>query len=292
MEWNDCRIFLAVARAGQMLAAAKALGTNQATVSRRMKNLEEELGVRLLDRRPHGTELTDEGRALLSRLERAETELLDAEEALSAGRARVGGTIRIGAPDGFGTAFLAPKLPLLAQRHPDLRVQLVPLPRTFSLSQREADIAIVIGRPRRGKLVTRKLLDYSLSLYASEAYLAGAPIIRELADLRMHRLVGYVEDLIHTPSLDYAHELLRSWQSHFEVASALGQQAVVRAGGGVGVLHDYLVTSDMGLLRVLPEVSISRTYWLTYHEDMRQSRRIRVVVDFFAEICSDADISI
>ncbi|MBV6656842.1 MAG: LysR family transcriptional regulator [Devosiaceae bacterium] len=288
MDWNDCRMFLAVARAGQMLAAARALGTNQATVSRRMKKLERDLDVRLLDRRPHGTELTDEGKALLARLERAETELLDAQEALSLGRERVGGTIRVGAPDGFGTAFLAPRLPDFARSHPDLKVQLVPLPRAFSLSQREADLAVVIGRPRRGLGVTRKLMDYTLGLYASEAYLAEAPAITSPADLRNHRLVGYVDDLIYTPSLDYAHEVLRDWDSHFSVASALGQQAVVTAGGGIGILHDYLVTPQMGVRRVLPNVSIKRSYWIVYPEDLRQSRRVRAFCDFLIGCASAA----
>ena len=288
MDWNDCRTFLAVARAGQMLAAAQTLGTNQATVSRRMRKLEERLGVRLLNRLPHGCELTDAGRALATRLERAESELLDAEAALSSGEAKISGTIRIGAPDGFGTAFLAPRLPRLADRHPALRIQLVPLPRTFSLSKREADVAVVIGRPRRGKLIARKLMDYTLSLYASEAYLAQASAIESLNDLQRHRLVGYVDDLIYSPSLDYARQFQRNWQSHIEIASAMGQQAVVRAGGGIGILHEFLVTPDMRLRRVLPEMSVSRAYWLVYHQDLRRSGRIRAVADFLVEIAEES----
>lgn len=284
MNWDDARLFLAVARSGQMLGAARRLGLNQATLSRRVQLLEQSLQVTLLIRRPHGCDLTDEGRALVDRLERIESEFLHAESEIRGRDVEVTGTVRIGAPDGFGTAFLAPRLKLLADRHPGLAVQLVPVPRSFSLSRREADIAIIVGRPERGQLVARKLMDYTLSLYAAPEYLRLAPPLASAADLGAHALVGYVEDLIYAPGLDYVQEISRSWTNRIEVSSALGQQEVVRAGGGIGLLHDYLVTPQMGLVRVLPDLRIAREYWLVYHESLRDVRRLQVTTEFLTEI--------
>lgn len=286
MNWDDCRVFLSVARNGRMLTAARSLGSTQATVSRRIKALEESLDTILLVRRAHGCDLTDEGRLLYEKLERAELEFLGAQELLSNERYGISGNVRIGAPDGFGTAFLAPRLPYLSVKHPRLSIQLVPMPRTFSLSQREADIAICVGRPTDGALVVRKLMDYSLSLYATPSYLERSPLIESKADLSNHTLVSYVDDLIPTPSLDYVSEFTSAWANRIEVASALGQQEIVRASGGVGILHDYLVKPEMGLKKILPEVSIDRSYWIVVHENQRHSRRVRTVSDFIVEMMS------
>ncbi|MAL73541.1 MAG: LysR family transcriptional regulator [Rhodospirillaceae bacterium] len=284
MNWDDCRVFLSVARSGRMLTAARSLGSTQATVSRRIKALEESLDTILLVRRAHGCDLTDDGRLLFEKLERAEVEFLGAVERISNARHGVSGIVRIGAPDGFGTAVLAPRLPDLSAKHPNLSIQLVPMPRTFSLSQREADIAICVGRPTDGALVVRKLMDYSLSLYAAPAYLERSPQITSSADLSDHTLVSYVDDLIPTPSLDYISEFTSTWANRIEVASALGQQEIVRAAGGIGILHDFLVKQEMGLEKVLPDLSIERSYWIVVHENQRHSRRIRAVSDYIIEI--------
>ncbi|QDY70938.1 LysR family transcriptional regulator [Qingshengfaniella alkalisoli] len=291
MNWDDARLFLAVARSGQMLSAARSLGINQATLSRRMRVLEDSLQVRLLDRHPQGCHLTDEGRALMARLERAETEFLQAEGEIGGTARDVAGTVRIGAPDGFGTAFLAPRLPQFIQQYPQMSVQLVPVPRSFSLSQREADIAVMVGRPEQGQLIGRKLTDYSLSLYAADSYLANAPALAAPDDLRDHMLVGYVHDLIYASALGFTERFWRGWRSRIEVASALGQQEVVRAGGGVGVLHDYLVTPQMGLRRVLPELTVTLSYWLVYHPSLRGVRRVQVMADFLKDICHNIHVT-
>jgi DNA-binding transcriptional LysR family regulator len=287
-SWDDGRMFLAVARAGQMLAASRALGVNQATLSRRVAALEAALGAKLLVRRTHGSELTDAGAALVESLERIESELLAAQARLQGTDAAVAGAVRIGAPDGFGVAFLAPRLARLAERCPDLRIQLVPTPRGFSLSRREADLAVMVGRPEKGRLVARKLTDYTLGLYASRGYLAAHPTPAEPADLAAHRLVGYVEDLVAVPALNYASEFLRAWRSHFEISSAIGQVEAVRAGAGIGVLHDYLARRDPELVHVLPAHRAVRSYWTAIHENLRDVARVRAAADFLTESVHEA----
>ncbi len=280
LDWDDARMFLAVARAGQILAASRTLGVNQATLSRRVSSLEKSLGTKLLMRRTSGSELTEAGNRLLTVLERVETEFIRARADLARTGAAIAGTVRIGAPDGLGVGFIAPRLAQLCERHPDLRPQLVPAPRSFSLSRREADIAVMVGRPESGRLVARKLADYTLGLYASKAYLSRYAAPETAADLAGHRLIGYVEDLIHTPALDYAREFVRNWRSHVEVSSALGQLEAVRAGAGIGVLHDYLARRHDDLVPILSDLRVTRSYWLAIHENLRDIARIRATVDF------------
>jgi DNA-binding transcriptional LysR family regulator len=149
VNWDDIRVFLAVARSGQILAAARRLGINHATAARRITSLETNLGAQLVVRRTNGCGLTGEGEAFLVHAERMEAEMLAAQSNLGRTDSAISGTVRIGAPDGFGVSFLAPRLGTLIARHPDLRLQLVPVPRSFSLPQREADIAITVERPAR-----------------------------------------------------------------------------------------------------------------------------------------------
>lgn len=286
MNWDDARLFLAVGRHGQFLAASRALAINQATLSRRISALEKDVGSKLLVRRTNGCELTDEGKDLMRALERAESEILVGLDKLEDHDADIAGTVRIGAPDGFGIGFLASRLGALYENHPNLTIELVPVPRSFSLSQREADIAIMVGRPEKGRLVARKLTDYQLGLYAAPEYLdrAGRPQTR--TDLALHRLIGYVEELIYTPSLDYTHEFLRTWRSNLAISSAAGQVEAARGGAGIAILHDYLVHPDSGLEPVLPELKISRSYWLAVHESQRNLARISTVNDFLLHMVS------
>ncbi len=277
MDWDDARYFLAVARDGQMLGAARRLGVSQALLSRRIAALERSTGTRLLDRTTRGCTLTEDGQTMFEAAERIEAEMLGSLARLQRREGEVAGTIRIGAPDGFGSAFLAPRLRRFTAAYPELHVQLVPVPRSFSLSQREADVAIMVGRPEKGRLRVRRLTDYTLGLYASESYLAAAGHPGSLAALKDHALIGYVEDMIYTPELNYAAEFLRDWRSSIEVATAIGQFEAVRSGAGIGVLHDFMAAGVPDLVRVLPDDIATRTYWTVWHENMRVARRVQAI---------------
>lgn len=283
MNWDDARIFLAVARQGQILGAARSLGLNHATVARRLTALELALGSRLFTRNTNGTEISSEGERFLTHAERMESAMLAATASAGANTA-IDGTVRVGAPDGFGVAFLAPRLGELAERHKGLRIELVPVPRAFSLSRREADIAVTLERPREGRLVARKLTDYRLGLYAAQSYLDRHGTPASLDDLASHRLVGYVEDLLYTASLDYTGEFLKGWRSSVAVSSAMGQTEAVRAGAGIGILHAFMAAGDARLVPVLPQHALTRSYWTVVHEDLRAIRRVALVAEFLAEI--------
>ncbi|QND50979.1 LysR family transcriptional regulator [Phyllobacterium sp. 628] len=284
MNWDDVRIFLAVARAGQILGAAKRLGVNHATVARRLTALEDDINTKLLTRRTNGCELTHAGEEFLLSAERMEAEMLSIRSSLGDADVSISGSVRIGAPDGFGVSFLAPRLATLTARYPDLKIQLVPVPRSFSLSRREADIAITVDRPDQGRLVAKKLVDYTLCLYASRAYLAAHPAPQSIDDLPKHRLVGYVDDLVISPSLNYAPEITRDWRPAFEISSAIGQVEAVKAGAGIGILHTFIAREHPDLVPVLPERTIHRSYWLAYHESVRTLRRITAVSSFISDL--------
>ncbi|WP_274626926.1 LysR family transcriptional regulator [Arvimicrobium flavum] len=280
MNWDDVRIFLAVARAGQILNAARRLDLNHATVSRRISSLEEALGTKLFRRQTTGSELTPAGERFLAIAERMEADVITARAEVAGEGDTVSGTVRIGAPDGFGVAFLARRLGALTEEHPGLTIQLVPVPRSFSLSRREADIAITTERPTEGRLVAAKLVDYSLGLYASRGYadLHGLPAGRD--DLSGHRLIGYVPDLVVNPSLDYAAEFSPAWRAGFAISSALGQVEAVRSGAGIGILHAFIARAQPDLVEVGAAPAIRRAYWLVYHESVRPLRRVQVVAGF------------
>ena len=278
MNWNDLKYFLAIAREGQMLGTANRLNVSQAKLSRHIAALEDAVGARLFDRTTRGSSLTSDGKALFATAQRVESEVLSGISKMQ-GCDEISGTVRIGAPDGFGSAFLAPKMGRFRATYPNLRIQLVPVPRSFSLSEREADIAIMVGRPDKGRLRVRKLIDYSLGLYASQNYLSRVGTPLNLSDLQSHTLVGYVDDLIYTPELNYSHEFIKNWQSNIEIATAIGQFEAVRAGAGIGICHNFMTTGHDDLIRLFPELSVTRSYWIVWHENLRIERRVLAVAE-------------
>lgn len=279
LDWDQLRVFLAVVRAGQFLGAARRLGLDQATVTRRMRALEGSLGVRLFDRLTTGSVPTAAGRALLERAEHIEAEVLRLRSDLSQATDVIEGRVRVGAPDGFGTLFLASRFVGLMETCPGLDIELVPLPRSFSLSKREVDVAITVERPGEGRLTVRKLTDYTLSLYASRSYLAAAPALGSRADLSAHRHVTYVPDLLFAPSLDVRAELGLDHARMFQCASVLGQMEAVKSGMGIGLLHDYAARGHDDIVLVLPQVRFMRTYWIVTHADIARAAPVRAVHD-------------
>lgn len=282
-DWDDLRFFLAVARAGTLTLAASRLKTDHATVSRRITGLETALKAQLFERRPQGTTLTDAGTRLLASAETIETAAVSAQNTIGDANLALSGVVRIAAPDGFGTLFLSARLARLNALYPDLTIQLVSIPRAVSVSKREADIAVVINPPEEGRLRVKKLTNYALHFYASAGYLAehGAP--DSLDALKSHRLITYVPDLLFSAELNFMPELFGPAYRRFECASALGQLEAVKTGAGIGILHDYTASADASLIKLLPDHSFSRAYWIVTHADSQDLLRIRTIVDFITE---------
>jgi len=291
LNWDFIRVFLAVARSGQILDAARQLKLNHTTVGRQLTALETDLRAQLVERRTNGCVLTPAGEALLHAAERVESELLQAGSVISGAAEGLSGAVRVGAPDGLGNYFLSRNLGALAAQHPGLTIQLVPLPRTFSLARREADIAITLDRPKQGRLMIKKLTDYTLSVYASESYLAQSGPIATPEDLAGHLFITHIEDFVYSRALDYAAELGQLMKRHYECGSVVAQMEAVRAGHGIGILHDYAANQHGELKRLLPAIRFTRTYWLMSHPDTHHTRRVAEVYGFIARAVSAAKAS-
>ncbi|NGQ92086.1 LysR family transcriptional regulator [Rhodobacter sp. HX-7-19] len=282
MDWDDLRIFLAVARSESLSGAGKRLKIDAATVGRRIARLEDAMGARLFAKSPQGYALTEEGNRLLPHAERAESALDGAREALS-GPEGLTGQIRIGAPDGCANYLLPQVLARICDANPGLEVQIVALPRVFNLSKREADLAIAVSRPTAGRLTVQKLTDYHLHLAAHPDYLSRAAPIDSPADLVHHRLIGYIPDMIHDKELDYLAELgARS------VALASNSVSVqlhwLRAGAGVGVVHDFALPTAPELVKLIPgQVALTRSFWLIRHADDGRVERLNRFADLLAQ---------
>jgi len=279
MDWDNVRVFLAVARAGQFVAAAKRLRLDHATVSRRIAALEAALGARLFDRRTTGARMTSAGERFLAAAEEMESAFLHAQAEISDVDVELSGDVRIGAPDGFSTYYLASALRDFVERNPGVRIQLAPVPQLVPLARREVDVVVVLDKPEEGRFVARKLTDYSLGIYASAAYLEAHEAPREVGELVRHRLIGYVEEYAFSSALDYVRELYGGAPTSFECASAVTQFEALRAGLGLGVVHNFIARRFKDLRRVLPERRATRTYWLVTHQDTRGLGRIRAVCE-------------
>jgi DNA-binding transcriptional LysR family regulator len=280
-DWDDLRFFLAVARVGRLTVAARRLGADHATVSRRITALEDALKAKLFERRPQGYALTEHGERLLSKAEAIETQALAVSSEIGGADLALSGTVRIGAPDGFGTMFLAPRTASLAQQYPDLELQIVAMPRLLSLSKREADIAISLAPPKEGKIVARRLTDYRLGVFATQEYLDANKPINEPDDLQDHTVIGYIDDLIFTPELDYLDEVSKGMRAKLQSSSLVAQMKAALAGAGVCVLPYFVAAADSRLIQIMPEkATFTRSYWLIVHADLKDIARIRATMDF------------
>ena len=283
-DWNNLRAFLAVARTGRLTAAAARLGADHATISRRIAALEHGLRARLFDRSPSGYALTAHGEKLMPTAEAMESLAVQAQEEVGEADLAVTGAVRIGAPEGFGSYFLAPRMAALADRHPELEIQLVAIPGLVSLSKREADVAVTLSPPREGRLLTRKLTDYRLSLYGAPAYLDARPPIRTRADMGEQRFIGYIEDLLYAPELDYMEAPDVDIQVRLKSSNLIAQLQATLAGAGLCVLPDFIAETEPSLVQVLPgDVGLTRSLWLVTHQDLKALARIRAVTDFMVE---------
>ena len=283
IDWDLIRSFLAVARAGKLTVAARRLKLNHATLSRRIAALEAALDTKLFDRLLTGYVLTVQGERLMARAEDMESSIFGIQTDVAAESAEVSGTVRIGSPDGFGTAFLAPRIGALAEAHPDLDVELVAMPRSFSLSKREADIAISLSPAPQGRLHARKLTDYELGVYAAATRSEDWRSIRSTEDLAGFAFINYIDDLIFAPELDYLPSIARGIEPRIRSSSLVAQKEAAAAGAGLCVLPCFLAGSDPRLMRILPhKIRLIRSFYMMVHSDMRALPRIAVTTDFIA----------
>ena len=286
MDWDKLRIFHAVADAGSLTHAGDRLNLSQSAVSRQIRGLEESLAATLFHRHARGLILTEQGEllfdatsAMTKRLDAAAARIRDSEE-------EVFGDLRVTTTTGFGTLWLAPRLPKLYAKHPDLRVDLMLEERVLDLPMREADVAIRMKEPSQADLIRKKLMAVKMCLFASSQYLKenGTPI--SLDDLKDHRLICQNTDSAQVgASVSLVQELLtHEVSSMLTVNNYFGVLQGVLHNLGIGVLPDYLANDFPDLMRVLPEIeSTDIPVFLAYPEELRHSQRISAFRDFVQE---------
>lgn len=273
-QWDDLRIFLAVAREESLSAAGRRLNIDPATVGRRVQRLEAAFDTPLFAKSPTGYALTDAGQRLMVHAVRVEQSLEEATEEMVGQTSGISGQIRIGAPDGAANFLLPQVCARIAQDNPELDIQIVALPRVVNLSKREADLVVAVSPPSAGKLTVQKITDYKLHLAAAKWYLRSSDRIDTVEDLKHHVITGYIPDMIFDKELDYLNE---TGVERVRLASnsASVQFNWVRGGHGIGIVHDFAIPSARGLSKVLEdEISLTRSFYLIRHADDRRLERL------------------
>ncbi|MFK4793677.1 LysR family transcriptional regulator [Sphingobium sp. ZW T5_29] len=283
-DWDDMRVFLAVARARKIAPAARALGLDPTTLTRRIARLEQALGARLFDLSMGERVLSEQGLAMMAHAERVESASLAAMEEATGKSRMLSGQVRLSVAEGFGTWVLAPGLADFHARHAGIRLDLISASGFLNPSKREADMALMLARPQRGRLSARRLGDYRLHLYAADAYLEQRGEPSSPAALLHHTLIGYVPDFIFSPELDYLNEVHAGLEAHLRATSINMQYRMIAESAGVGILPDFIGRRDRKLRSLLTDaVQITRSFWLVIHEDLRKLPRIEAVAQWLQE---------
>jgi len=278
MDWSDLPFFRAVAQSGQIGRAANITGTDPTTVGRRIRRLERAIGERLFEQDAEGQTLTPTGIQLLERVEAM------AQIAGGIGQSHaegVEGSIRVSVSEGFGTWFVGRHLSEFADANPRIEVDLVANSGFLNPTRRETDLAVLLARPRRGPLITRKLTDYRLGLYAAPASAAG---IKTPEQLERHRIIGYIPDILYAPELQYLDELPISAKPQLRSSSINAQHRMIASGAGIGVLPHFIGDIDPQLWRVLPDLHITRSFWLATHRETHPFPQVRLFINWLVDL--------
>ena len=279
MEWSDIRIFLQVVREGTMLAATGALRMDHSTISRRISRLEREAGVQLFERAGRRLALTAEGQKLAASAEKLEAIILREVLNLSDERDRVVGPVRIGTTEEFGAHYLASRLAALTAAHPGLEIELVALPRSFSLASREVDVVITLDRPLTGDIRYKKLTEVEFGAYGSDAYFGERRRPAGLDELSLQTWCGYIKELLFTPELDVLPSASEGPLARYRTTSVTVQLGAALSGCALAVLPCFVASSHAILERIMPcEAVFERTYWLAVHDDLASYPRVRALM--------------
>lgn len=234
--------------------------------------------------------LNENGEKLRATSERMEALVLSEVGDLDQ-ESQVRGPVKIGAPEGLGIGYLASRIHEITERFDGLTVELLALPRNYSLADREVDIAITLDRPAHGNLIIRRLTDYRLSFTASRKYLAEHGEPQSRLDLTGHRLCGYINNLLHTEELAYLDAIVGNGPVPLKSTSIVAQLKMIEAGSAIGVLPDFLKHHSADLVTILRDVAFRRTYWIAVHADQKHVRRTKIAHENLVRI-AERDLEI
>lgn len=280
MNWESLKIFLEVAKTQRLSTAARALGVDSSTVSRRIHQLEESLEVRLFERSVEGHYLTAQGELLFASAQAMEQTLQSSVASLQGLDLEESGNVRVGTTEAFGSFFVTPNLLKFNQLYPNISIDVLPLLRKVKLYKHEADIAISIGKPRNTSMVVTKLCDYRLKVYASKKYLSSNNI-STISDLTQQAWISYVEHLDFSDQLEFLNDIAPGVTPAVRSTSVVAQYMAVKSGLGLAVLPCFLASSDDELEVVLDnDIDITREFWLMTQPDSKRVKRVQILWDY------------
>ncbi len=282
-NWDDLKYFLMLMRTGRLSLAAKELGTTHATISNRISSLEKSLGIQLFIHGHHGFHLTQGGEKFARYAEECERQLTLALEDYSTDD-RMRSKIRIGVTEGLGDNYLSLRIARW-MRNQNLNVDFISLPKTTSITSREADISITLERPKGEYVIRRNLTDYTLGIYASPEYVTQHQRLLEEGQLADHLWIGYIDSMMFAKALNYHREISSELKFAFNSTSIRSQQQAARAGLGLSILPDYMVRGDLNLTRVFPWISFTRQYWISTTKDIHRFQAVKITWDYILRLC-------
>ncbi|WP_176539342.1 LysR family transcriptional regulator [Rhizobium sp. M1] len=280
IDWDDLRHFLALARSGTLLGAAKQLGVEHATISRRISSLEGSLGRKLVDRRGRRISLTQDGEQVARHAALVAVQTAAIEQLGRSSTTELRGHVRISAPPALSSVLLAKPIAAVRRNHPGVEVTLVGEKRLASLNRREADIAVRMSRPEDGDYSIVKLGETSFHLYASKTYLETVPP-------QDWTFIGYDDTMNASPQQSRLIELAAGRPIAVRSSVLEFQAAAASFGAGVVMLPDFVVLESSGLRRVETERPLTREVWLVVHSDIKDVPSIRVVIDALKNVLEE-----
>ncbi|WAH55084.1 LysR family transcriptional regulator [Pseudomonas silvicola] len=277
-EWENLRFFLAVAQAGTLSGAARALNVDHATVSRRLNALETQLQVRLVDRLPRACQLTGVGEQVFKLATQMEASAFAVQRAVRAEHSPTAGHVTVSAPPVLASNFLAGTLGAFRQRYPQVQLSLAGQTQSVSLGRREADIAIRLYRPTEPDSVIRKVGSMPFALYASLDYEHLEASVR-------WAFIAYESQWADRAHQKWLLGVAAGRPIACGVSDITTQHAAARAGVGVAGLPTFIGDNDPRLRRLAWDgEGFCPDIWLVVHEDLRHSALLRAVMDFLVEV--------
>lgn len=279
MEWDGYRYFLALHRSGTLRAAAKILAVDQATVGRRISQLEEMLGTRLFEKRSDGYFLTLAGQRILPTIEITEDGLLAVERIIAGRDEKVAGNIRIAMPGALANHWLIPMLQPLIKDYPDLNFEFLTGPEIVNLSKREADLAVRLVKPSQKDLVVKKIGEFELGIYGHREILE-----KNLKNFKKENLSEFPFVGLYPKSIsEMEHGIVKKIEPfiHCRIRSAAWSSVfyAIQAKLGIGILPNFVANRDENIIPIPVVDSVRVPLWIVVHPDIIGSARIRIVLD-------------
>ena len=284
MNWDNLQVFLTIARTGRVSGAARRLGVEHTTVSRRLEALEKELGVPLFYRTTTGYLLTSHGKNVV-----ASAEAMERAAIAVAGRAREGsgaiaGRVRLALAPEFASHWLTPALPAFRREHPQIELQILVGTRERNLTRGEAELSIQSPRPRQQGLVAVRIARTAAALYASKSALGGKRLwVTGVETLRGLPLLVYTSPYQMLQQAKWFQPILTSATIGLETNSTHVLLAAARAGAGVAVLPRFIAREEEDLQEVSEPVA-EHDVWLITHPEFRRDPKVRATADFLKRI--------